>query len=146
MPYIRAMAKEVLRWRPVDPVGLPHRTTEDDWYDGYFIPAGSVMIPNVWGMNRDPDVYGDDAAHFNPSRHLNKDGELAPATPHTKDESHVSYGFGRRICVGRNVANNSLFINIAVLLWTVNIERQTDANGNLVPLDVEGCVEDGLVV
>ncbi|KAF8547888.1 hypothetical protein OG21DRAFT_1501333 [Imleria badia] len=31
--YIRAMVKEALRWRPVDPVGLPHRSIEDDWYE-----------------------------------------------------------------------------------------------------------------
>ncbi|KAK7449178.1 hypothetical protein VKT23_013327 [Stygiomarasmius scandens] len=146
LPYIRALVKEVLRWRPVDPVGLPHRTTEDDWYEGRFIPKGSVLVPNVWCMNRDPEVYGPDAHHFNPARHLDKNGKLAPATPNTKDESHVSYGFGRRICVGRNVGNNSLFINIAIMLWTLKLERPTGPDGKVVPLDIDGCVEDGLVV
>ncbi|KAH9964980.1 hypothetical protein BC827DRAFT_1153899 [Russula dissimulans] len=31
LPYIHAMVKEVLRWRPADPVAFPHRSTEDDW-------------------------------------------------------------------------------------------------------------------
>lgn len=146
LPYIRAIGKEVLRWRPVDPVGMPHRTTEDDWYEGYFIPAGSVILPNVWQMNRDPEIYGADAAEFNPARHLDERGGLAPAPVHTKEESHVSYGFGRRICIGRHVANNSLFINIAMMLWAMNIERAKDENGSLLPLDVDGCIEDGLVV
>jgi hypothetical protein len=26
------------------PVGVPHATTEDDVYDGYFIPKGTVVI------------------------------------------------------------------------------------------------------
>ena len=146
LPYIRAIVKEVLRWRPVDPVGMPHCTTEDDWYEGYFIPSGSVILPNVWQMNRDPEIYGADAAEFNPARHLDERGRLAPAPVHTKEESHVSYGFGRRICIGRHVANNSLFINITMMLWAMNIERAKDENGSLLPLDIDGCVEDGLVV
>src|SRR5712671_5331023 len=48
LPYIRAIVKESLRWRPVDPVGLPHRSTEDDWYDGMFITKGTVCVANVW--------------------------------------------------------------------------------------------------
>ena len=39
LPYIRAMAKEALRWRPVDPMGLPHRSSEDDWYEGQPEPS-----------------------------------------------------------------------------------------------------------
>jgi cytochrome P450 len=30
LPYIRAVVKEALHWRPVDPVGVPHRSIEDD--------------------------------------------------------------------------------------------------------------------
>ncbi|KAI9465400.1 cytochrome P450 [Lactarius psammicola] len=146
LPYIRAMVKEALRWRPVDPVGLPHRSIEDDWYEGMFIPKGTVCIANVWHLNRDPGIYGEDAAHFNPARHLDAKGEIAPGPPDTKEESHVTYGFGRRLCVGRHVANNSLFIDIAILLWTLRIERKKDATGKLLPLDVDGFVEDGLVV
>lgn len=146
LPYIRAMVKEALRWRPVDPVGLPHRSIEDDWYEGMFIPKGTVCIANVWHLNRDPEIYGEDAAHFNPARHLDAKGEVAPGPPDTKEESHVTYGFGRRLCVGRHVANNSLFIDIAILLWALKIERKKDASGKLLPLDVDGFVEDGLVV
>lgn len=146
LPYIRAMVKEALRWRPIDPVGLPHRSTQDDWYEGHFIPAGTIVIANVWHLNRDPEIYGADAAHFNPARHLDKEGNVAPGPPDTKEESHVTYGFGRRLCVGRHVANNSLFIDMAIMLWALNIERTVDETGKPTPLDIDGCVEDGLVV
>ncbi|KAK0226846.1 cytochrome P450 [Armillaria nabsnona] len=141
LQYIRAMVKEALRCRSL---GLPHRSTEDDVYDGYFIPAGTILMANVWHLNRNPEIYGPDAEHFNPARHLDKNGKLAPGPADTKEESHVTYGFGRRICVGRHVANNSLFIDIAMMLWAMNIERATDENGVPLPLDVDGCVEDGL--
>lgn len=146
LPYIRAMVKEALRWRPVDPLGLPHSSTEDDWYNGMFIPKGSIMIPNVWHLNRDPEIYGADAAHFNPARFLDANGEMMSLAPETKDEGHVTYGFGRRVCVGKHVANNSLFIDFAMMLWACTIEPGKDENGKVIPIDVDGCIEDGLVV
>lgn len=146
LPFIRAILKEVLRWRPVDPVGLAHSTTEDDWYGGFFIPSGTIIIPNVWQMNRDPNVYGNDAAKFDPSRHLDEQGNLKATSVYAKDEGHVSYGFGRRICVGRHVANNSLFINMAMVLWAMDISEGTGGNIDALPLGVDACVEDGIVV
>jgi cytochrome P450 len=48
LPYVRALVKEVLRWRPVNKFGMPHFTSDDDWYEGYFIPKGSVVMLNWW--------------------------------------------------------------------------------------------------
>lgn len=48
LPYIRGMIKETLRWRPVNKFGMYHASTEDDWYDGYFIPKNSVVVLNWW--------------------------------------------------------------------------------------------------
>ena len=45
LPFVDAILKEVLRWHPVAPMGVPHTTTEDDVYDGYFIPKGAVLLP-----------------------------------------------------------------------------------------------------
>jgi len=146
LPYIRAMVKEALRWRPVDPLGLPHLLSEDDWYNGMFIPKGSMVIAHVWHLNRDPEIYGADAAHFNPARFIDASGEVKSCAPETKEEGHFTYGFGRRICVGKHVANNSLFIDFAMMLWACTIEPGKDEKGNVIPIDVDGCIEDGLVV
>jgi Cytochrome P450 len=73
LPYIDALVKEVLRWAPVVPlgelstmsfldvcsrltcdvppillIGVPHRVMQDDVYEGYRIPAGSIVIANIW--------------------------------------------------------------------------------------------------
>ncbi|VDB83460.1 unnamed protein product [Peniophora sp. CBMAI 1063] len=140
LPYIHAMIKEVLRWRPVLPLGLPHRSIEDDFYGGYFIPKGTVVIPNVWEMNRDTDVYGPDAREFRPERHLDEAGCLLPGLPGTKDENHHTFGFGRRICIGRHIANDSLFIDIATCLWAFTF---TNPKGQV--LDVDTFTDGGLV-
>lgn len=48
LPYICALLKELLRWRSVLPMGIPHSSIQDDEYQGYFIPKGSVVISNIW--------------------------------------------------------------------------------------------------
>ena len=48
LPYIDALCKEVLRWHPIIPLGIPHRVTKDDIFDGYFIPAGTIVLGNAW--------------------------------------------------------------------------------------------------
>ena len=47
-PYLMAILKECLRWRVVGPIGIPHRLIADDHYNGYFLPAGSIIIANSW--------------------------------------------------------------------------------------------------
>lgn len=48
LPYVSAVVKEVFRWHPVVPMGIPHMSTADDMYDGYCIPKGSLLMPNIW--------------------------------------------------------------------------------------------------
>jgi cytochrome P450 len=48
LPYINAILKEVLRWYPNTPLGIPHLTTEDDVYKGMMIPKGSLIVTNIW--------------------------------------------------------------------------------------------------
>jgi cytochrome P450 len=41
----------------------------------------------------------------------------------------AAFGFGRRVCPGRYVADASLFVSVATALATVNILRAQDAQG-----------------
>lgn len=146
LPYIRAIVKEVLRWRPALGLSLPHSTTEDDWYDGMFIPKGTMCLTNLWQCHHDPSYYGDDAAGFRPERFLNAHGEVISGPSETHEEGHGTYGFGKRACVGKHVANESLFIYIATALWAATLERARDRDGNEVPLDLEKFVDTGSVL
>ena len=92
LPYIDAIAKESLRWQNVLPFSLPHLSTEDIEYNGYFIPKGSVILPNVWELNRDPELFGTDTYNFNPGRYLDEKGQLIPDPPGTKDDGHFTFG------------------------------------------------------
>ena len=48
LPYVNAVYKELIRWHPLVPLGVPHRAIMEDEYKGMRIPEGSIMIPNVW--------------------------------------------------------------------------------------------------
>ena len=146
LPYIQAMVKEALRWRPALPLGLPHSTTEDDWYEGMFIPKGTLCLANLWQCNLDPTFYGDDAMNFNPERFLDEQGRLTPGPAETRDDGHSTYGFGRRACTGKHAANDSLFISMATVLWAMKLERLRDENGKEAPLDTETPVDIGMVL
>lgn len=44
LPYIEAIYREVLRWRPPNTLGLIHMTAEEDIYRGYCIPKGMEQM------------------------------------------------------------------------------------------------------
>ena len=69
-----------------------HRCIADDFYEGCFIPEGSLVIANVWEMNRDPMIFGDDAHLFNPARFLDEKGQLLSSMPGAKDDGHYTFG------------------------------------------------------
>ncbi len=93
-------------------------------------------------MNHDEKVYGPDVHEFNPARFLEASGMPLPSVSDTKDEGHVTYGFGRRICVGRHIANNNLFIQFASMAWACNIQAKKDAQGSPIMPDADKCTSD----
>ncbi|KAF7348412.1 Cytochrome P450 [Mycena sanguinolenta] len=52
LPYCEAVVRELFRWRPIEPLAFAHVTSEDDIYEGYFIPKGTTVLPNVWYESR----------------------------------------------------------------------------------------------
>ncbi|KAI1782833.1 cytochrome P450 [Ganoderma leucocontextum] len=128
--YVDALIKETLRWHTVAPLGIAHSTTADDELNGYFIPAGTLLLPNTWACMHDPAVY-EDPHVFRPERFI-RDGKLDPSV---QDPLAFVFGFGRRICPGRHYAEAALFINVASVLHTFNITPSLDADGRPIALD-----------
>ncbi|PVH85068.1 cytochrome P450 [Cadophora sp. DSE1049] len=126
LPYIRALVKEILRIRPVAVLGgTPHASTEDDVYEGFHIPTGTTILGNSWAINLNEEYYPG-PHHFNPARFLDqKDPRYAPELKGTKTHpakaGHSSFGWGRRICPGADLAANSLFIAVSKLVWAFDI-------------------------
>jgi len=110
----------------VGPLGTAHRLMKDDVYEGKFIPAGSIVFGNAWAILHDENIYKDPQM-FSPERFL-KDGQLDPEVK----SPEAAFGFGRRICPGRHFVMSSLFLGIACVLSTFDIENTVDENGNII--------------
>ncbi|RXW11737.1 hypothetical protein EST38_g14119 [Candolleomyces aberdarensis] len=132
LPYVHAIVKEVGRWHSVVPLGLAHANMEDDEYDGYFIPKGTLIFQNNWAITHDPDIF-DRPFEFVPERYI-KDGKIDPSAP---DSDIAAFGHGRRICPGRHFSNDALFLMAASFLATYIITAPKDKEGNVVPLKLE---------
>ncbi|KAG6908815.1 hypothetical protein DXG01_003168 [Tephrocybe rancida] len=127
LPYITAITKETLRWRDVTPIAIPHVLHEDDEYNGYRLPKGSIVIPNAWAMLHDEKIYPH-PFEFDPDRFL-KDGKL---DPDARDPMHAAFGFGRRICPGRYMAFSAVWITVASIVATFDITKARDTNGEVL--------------
>ncbi|KAJ7829395.1 cytochrome P450 [Mycena olivaceomarginata] len=121
LPYINAIVKESLRWELVIPLGVPHRAMQDDVYNGYLIPEGTTVIANQWGISHDETLFSDPFA-FRPERFLVEESPLP-------DPSTIAFGWGRRICPGRFLAENSLWLHVATVLACFNITPTVGDDG-----------------
>ncbi|KAL9709236.1 hypothetical protein Ac2012v2_007590 [Leucoagaricus gongylophorus] len=125
LPYVNALVLEVMRWHSVVPTGVPHVAIKDDIHNGYFIPKGSLVIANLWRMQHDPKIYSDPMV-FRPSRFLGSNPE--------PDPRQICFGFGRRICPGRVMADASVFISCAMTLAVFNISKYVEDGRVIEPI------------
>lgn len=128
LPYLRALCQEVHRWRPVSSGGFQHQLTEDVTYKDYVLPKGSAIVGNHWSIHLDPAEYPEPDV-FKPERFLDEEGQVR-GTAHSP-KGHFQFGFGRRACVGLNVAERSVYINAAIMLWAFDF-RAPDGRVDLV--------------
>lgn len=138
LPYIRACVKEVLRWMPSAFLGIPHASTEDDQYLGYKIPKGAIIIPNAWAIQMDEKRHPE-PRRFEPARYLgdNTTAHESAILPDPRQRDHFTFGAGRRLCLGIDVADTSMFLAIARMLWAFDFAKAKDGNGNEVSPDPE---------
>ncbi|KAI1871228.1 uncharacterized protein JN550_004673 [Neoarthrinium moseri] len=133
LPYVRALIKETLRWRPVNKYGMYHASSEDDWYEGHFIPKDSVVVLNWWAIHRDPSIHSN-PDEFQPERYLSKPLTAAEYinVNDASERDHFSYGAGRRVCPGVHLAEKSLYLVISRTLWGFNISKRKAQDGSIV--------------
>ncbi|KAH6919288.1 cytochrome P450 [Coprinopsis sp. MPI-PUGE-AT-0042] len=136
LPYVRAIVKELGRWHVIVPLCVPHQSRDDDEYKGYFIPAGTVIMPNAWSILHNPEFYPDPFA-FNPDRFLEGNGSSKKIT--AVDPSNVAFGYGRRlvICPGRHFSNDITAFMVASILSVFDIKPPKNEGGERILLKLD---------
>lgn len=121
LTYVDAFLREVMRWRPIMADSIPHRVEKDDVYNGVLIPANALIMPNSWGINRDTKYFGDDVEEFIPERWFTnrdpKNGILRHDLP------TPVFGYGRRTCAGKRIAEDGMYMQMARLLWAFDFQE-----------------------
>ncbi|KAJ5813588.1 uncharacterized protein N7503_000338 [Penicillium pulvis] len=142
LEYLSACMNETLRWRPIAPGGIPHMLIQDDNYGEYFLPKGTILFANTWAIHMDESEY-EEPDRFLPERFLGN--KFGSKTEVTDKHRRTTYGFGagRRVCPGQKLAENSLMLNIAKMVWLFDIKSTSAA-----PLDVSmsSAFSDGFIV
>ncbi|XP_074445498.1 cytochrome P450 2U1 [Larus michahellis] len=109
MPFTEATIMEVQRMTAVVPLSIPRMASETAVLQGYTIPKGSVIVPNLWSVHRDPNIW-EKPDEFQPSRFLDENGQLI------KKEAFIPFGMGKRVCMGEQLAKMELFLIFASLM------------------------------
>ncbi|KZP30494.1 cytochrome P450 [Athelia psychrophila] len=98
--------------------------TADDEYKGYVIPKGTIIIANAHQILHDETVYPDPYT-FKPERFL-KDGKIDQSV---MNPTIAAFGFGRRVCPGRGLAEKSAWLTCGSILAAFHLSKATDAKG-----------------
>ena len=161
LPYIRQTAKEALRCRPSSKPSIgyntltelatgiptaisgaiPHAALADDVIDGYVIPKGATVVLAVWSANNDPVLFPN-PREFQPERHdPNLSFSEAAAAADFRKRDNWTFGAGRRICPGIHIAERTLFLSTARILWTFDIHKSRDQFGQEIEVERDGVTQ-----
>lgn len=110
MPYLEATIRETFRLIPLNPLGLPRRCTEDTYFNGYFIPKDTIILPSIYTAHQDEEKFGKNTNLFLPERFLDSEGNLM------KKDYILGFGAGKRLCVGETFAKHVIFLITSTLL------------------------------
>ncbi|KZP29750.1 cytochrome P450 [Athelia psychrophila] len=128
LPYLSALIMECSRWEPVAAFTIPRMLTVDDEYRGYLLPKGACIIPNIYQISKDEETYPEPFS-FQPERYL-KDGKIDHSV--MNPTTMGMFGYGRRICPGRHLAEKSAWLAAVSILAMFRISKAVDEDGAII--------------
>ncbi|KAM3517790.1 hypothetical protein NHJ13051_008690 [Beauveria bassiana] len=117
-PILQACVKESYRLNPSSSGRAERIAPVGKEYDGVFIPKGTTVSTSTVAIQRtrsvfpEPDVY-------NPNRWLEADAEQL----RVMETFYMPFGYGARVCLGRNFANVEVKLAVAFLLSRYRISE-----------------------
>lgn len=108
--YLQAVISETMRFRPIVPFGMPHKTTCDVELNGFTIKKGTMVMASIHNVMND-EKYFDEPNIFKPERFLDQSGNYISNLP-----SFYPFSIGRRKCIGEKLATSNLFVIVIRML------------------------------
>ncbi|KAG5613188.1 hypothetical protein H5410_024469 [Solanum commersonii] len=121
LPYLCAVFHETLRKYSPAPIVPLRYVHEDSQVGGYYIPKGTEIAINIYGCNRDKNVW-ESPEEWKPERFLN--GKYDPM----ELQKTMAFGAGKRVCAGAQQAMTISCTAIARLIqefkWSLKEEKR----------------------
>ncbi|KAK9425291.1 putative Cytochrome P450 [Seiridium unicorne] len=102
LPYLQAVIREGLRmYPPVTGLGSKQVPKGGDIINGQFVPGGTQVGTNYFGLMRSKSVWGTDADVFRPERWLEAKEDQLKIMNGVVD---LAFGYGKYSCLGKPIA------------------------------------------
>ncbi|GAB2213091.1 hypothetical protein Drorol1_Dr00021109 [Drosera rotundifolia] len=115
LAYLNAIIKETLRLHPPAPFLVPHCPNATTTLNGYIVPTDTTVFINLFAIQMNPTIWGEDAKQFVPERFL--DGKASEVDWSGKWFQFIPFGSGRRICPGMVLAERVMVTVLATMLY-----------------------------
>ncbi|XP_051995744.1 cytochrome P450 2K1-like isoform X1 [Xyrauchen texanus] len=131
LPYTDAVIHETQRLANIVPMNLPHTTSCDVHFNGYFIKKGTSVFPLLTSVLKDESEW-EKPHSFYPEHFLDDKGQFV------KKDAFMPFSAGRRVCAGEGLARMELFLFFASLLQHFRFTPPPGVSGD--ELDLRGIV------
>ncbi|ODM89500.1 Methyl farnesoate epoxidase [Orchesella cincta] len=135
MQYLEAFIAETLRYSSFVPNGVFHCALETVEFNGYVIPKGTNIFPNLWQVHFDEAVWGD-PKNFRPDRFIDENGH------YKKNDNLMPFSVGKRVCLGESLARDEIFLFLTSLLQKFSFEPEVKGS----PPSMEASKQGGLIL
>ena len=108
---LQAFVFEVMRFRPIVPLGVPHKTIVDTEIAGHKIKKGVTVMFSLEQCLMDKEIWGDPEV-FRPERFLDENNKLSSK----RNPFFLPFGSGRRVCLGEKLATANSFLLLTGIL------------------------------
>ncbi|KAJ7420099.1 cytochrome P450 1A4-like [Pitangus sulphuratus] len=104
-------------------------TTKATVLNGYYIPKNTCVFINQWQVNHDENLWKEPSA-FNPERFLNPEGT---EINRTESEKVLSFGLGKRRCIGETIGRWEIFLFLTTLLQQLEFSLHPGEEVDITP-------------
>ncbi|ESO03136.1 hypothetical protein HELRODRAFT_80892, partial [Helobdella robusta] len=111
LPITEAFILELMRFKTLVPLALPHWTIKETVIDGLLIPKNVMVLPNIYSAHMSPTDW-EEPEKFKIERFLNED-----ETQVIKRDAIIPFFLGgKRACLGEILAKQEIFLFAVTLL------------------------------